>query len=281
MKNEIRIVEGYDPYRRAIMLDSDVINEETGEVEQVPYLKVCDRLEWFHKFCEVNNVPVRGVVTAPVPELTAKGLITLKATVTIGDEVYTGIGTAMVDANEGLSGSDVENAETRAIGRALRNAGFASPADGNDEETPVDGAPPQSVQSRPLVVAPLTSGEIIDSLLEEENTEPIAQGAAPVENIPAPAKKPGRPKKVAVEEQLAEALKQTYPFNPWKGRAVYELLDQPKLKDNLTWIINNYSKEEVVSWAKMLAGYLFSTVEAERKTYLDAREILRNEGLIK
>jgi uncharacterized protein YjbI with pentapeptide repeats len=83
---------------------------------------------------------------------------------------------------------------------------------------------------------------------------------------------------------LAELLKRSYPGRPWRGRPVYELLDQPELKDNLTEIIYDYNYRGDFCgedyFARMLISYLFSQTIADEKVYLGAKEILRSEGLI-
>jgi len=132
--NSCRLVENYNPYDKAVWLDT-----EDGKK---PYLCVNERIEWYTRYCEEKGYVTVGIATEYVPELTKQGMITMKATVMVGTSVYTGYGSRLVDSAEGYSGDDIESAETRAIGRALRNAGFGSPFD-DSEDNPVDGFKPQ------------------------------------------------------------------------------------------------------------------------------------------
>lgn len=91
----------------------------------------------------------------------------MKATVMVGTSAYTGYGSRLVDSAEGYSGDDIESAETRAIGRALRNAGFGSPFD-DSEDNPVDGFKPQPIpQPMSMQMPPMTPVEKLSAMTEE------------------------------------------------------------------------------------------------------------------
>lgn len=86
----------------------------------------------------------------------------------------------------------------------------------------------------------------------------------------------------ALDAKLYRFLQVKYPFKPWVGTPVYELLEQPLLKDKLTWLTTEYSgKEEIKQWAAFLLQYVFGTTNAEKQIYLAARTRLRETGLIK
>lgn len=279
---DIRNIESFNPYQRAIMLDTD-----DAEVGKKPYLPVAERLIWFHKYCEDRNINLRSITTDVVENLTKNYLLTMRATVVIDTEAYTGYGSIIIDKIEGLSGDDIEIAETRAIGRALRNAGFGSPYDESDEKTPVDGAPPQKVT---FEGAPLSSEAIINELLSEDEENTTVEQVKQEKQIELPLQPESEstipndasPADMSVEAQLIKALKVEYPFKPWPKRPTYELLELPELKKQLTWLANDYKgNASIKSWAVFVLRYVFSNNEAEKKVYLKVRESLRAEKLIK
>ena len=157
--NSCRLIENYNPYDKAVWLDT-----EDGKK---PYLCVNERIEWYTRYCEEKGYVTVGIATEYVPELTKQGMITMKATVMVGTSAYTGYGSRLVDSAEGYSGDDIESAETRAIGRALRNAGFGSPFD-DSEDNPVDGFKPQPIpQPMSMQMPPMTPVEKLSAMTEE------------------------------------------------------------------------------------------------------------------
>lgn len=275
--NDCREIEGYNPYERAILLET-----ETGEKK--PYLCVNERIAWYTRYCEESpNVSDFGIITEVVPELTRQGMITMKATVKIGGCVYTGYGSKLVDGNEGYSGDDIESAETRAIGRALRNAGFVSPYD-DGEDTPDSGFPPQRI---PDTYAPLSEEQIIvgsgSETVGESSCEKM-QETINTKNANAGQKTTSVSENIAIDKQIADMLSKPYPFRfrLWKDRPVYELLDSPELKKNLEWISKSYSgSTNIRDWATMLLKYVYPVDEADKQAYLAARKILIEKGLIR
>lgn len=277
--NDCRIIEGYNPYEKSIMLET-----ETGE--QKPYLCVNERIAWFTKYCEEYfNDSDASIITEVVPELTRQGMITMKATVKIAGSIYTGYGSKLVDRAEGYSGDDIESAETRAVGRALRNAGFVSPYD-DGEDTPDSGFPPQQIPT-PNSYAPMSAEQIIANVIEEEpkpvetsNETPTTQETQDAQGIQPSQQK--QSKDVSIEGQIANALSKPYPFRPWKDRPVYELLDLPELRKNLEWISTSYSGiTSIRDWATQLLKYIYPADDTDKQVYLAARKILIGKGLIK
>ena len=277
--NDCRIIEGYNPYEKSIMLET-----ETGE--QKPYLCVNERIAWFTKYCEEYfNDSDASIITEVVPELTRQGMITMKATVKIAGSIYTGYGSKLVDRAEGYSGDDIESAETRAVGRALRNAGFVSPYD-DGEDTPDSGFPPQQIPT-PNSYAPMSAEQIIANVIEEEpnpvetsNETPTMQETQNAQGIQPSQQK--QSKDVSIEGQIANALSKPYPFRPWKDRPVYELLDLPELRKNLEWISTAYSGSTGIrDWATQLLKYIYPADDTDKQVYLAARKILIDKGLIK
>ena len=200
--NSCRLVENYNPYDKAVWLDT-----EDGKK---PYLCVNERIEWYTRYCEEKGYVTVGIATEYVPELTKQGMITMKATVMVGTSAYTGYGSRLVDSAEGYSGDDIESAETRAIGRALRNAGFGSPFD-DSEDNPVDGFKPQPIpQPMSMQMPPMTPVEKLSAMTEEVDK-------------PSDAKK-AKTAGVKIEQQVAEILVQPYPFTPFPKLPFYELL---------------------------------------------------------
>lgn len=287
----------YNPYENAVYLE-----KEDGVM--VPYLNVSERIVWFHRYCESKEM--RGSIKTDLcPQLTGKGsypglsMVTMKAVVTLSDSVgvlseYTGYGSCMVTA-EGYSGNDIEAAETRAIGRALRNAGFISPSGESDERVPVDGAKPQNIPTP-------NATNILDTLnaMTEEHAPNVLNVANTATTVPVDTTIANafanQPSTSAVNQETAEKteavealdaklyrfLQVKYPFKPWVGTPVYELLEQPLLKDKLTWLTTEYSgKEEIKQWAAFLLQYVFGTTNAEKQIYLAARTRLREASLIK
>lgn len=60
-----------------------------------------------------------------------------------------------------------------------------------------------------------------------------------------------------MDVQLAKALKKEYPFKPWPQTPVYQLLEQPELKNKLTWLVEQYAgKEEIKQWAAFVLKYV-------------------------
>lgn len=172
--------EAYNPYENPVYLE-----KEDGVY--VPYLTVGERLVWFHRYCESQEIK-GSIKTEFCPQLTGKGsypgmsMITMKAVITLMDSFgiqseYTGYGSCVVNA-EGYSGNDVENAETRAIGRALRNAGFVSPGGESDERVPVDGAKPQNIPLPNTIGILDTINAMTDS--SATSTSDVANAATPV-----------------------------------------------------------------------------------------------------
>lgn len=265
--NDCRTVDGYNPYEKAVWLDCD-----DG---QKPYLCVNERIEWYTRYCESFGL-CAGITTEFVPELTKQGMITMKTTIILGNDTYTGYGSKLVDAAEGYSGDDIECAETRAVGRALRNAGFGSPFDDN-EDNPVDGFKPQPVpQTMPVSMTP----EQVFAQVTEETSEPENKKSTSTVSKSAPTTKPSDEMKT--DRQLAEALKKPYPFKPWPKLPLYELLEQPDLKKNLTWIANEYKgNAEVSNWAKGCLKYIYATNDTDKAVYLAARKILKDNKFIK
>lgn len=279
--NDCRIIEGYNPYEKSIMLET-----ETGE--QKPYLCVNERIAWFTKYCEEYfNDNDAGIITEVVPELTKQGMITMKATVKIAGSIYTGYGSKLVDRAEGYSGDDIESAETRAVGRALRNAGFVSPYD-DGEDTPDNGFPPQQILT-PDSYAPMSAEQIIANVIDEEpKTAETSKEVPTASSDKAPATQETQPsqakqsKDVSIEGQIANALSKPYPFRPWKDRPVYELLDLPELRKNLEWISTSYSgSTSIRDWATQLLKYIYPADDTDKQVYLAARKILIDKGLIK
>lgn len=80
--NSCRLVENYNPYDKAVWLDT-----EDGKK---PYLCVNERIEWYTRYCEEKGYVTVGIATEYVPELTKQGMITMKATVMVGTSAYTG-----------------------------------------------------------------------------------------------------------------------------------------------------------------------------------------------
>jgi hypothetical protein len=258
--NSCRLVENYNPYDKAVWLDT-----EDGKK---PYLCVNERIEWYTRYCEEKGYVTVGIATEYVPELTKQGMITMKATVMVGTSAYTGYGSRLVDSAEGYSGDDIESAETRAIGRALRNAGFGSPFD-DSEDNPVDGFKPQPIpQPMSMQMPPMTPVEKISAMTEEIDK-------------PSDAKK-AKTAGVKIEQQVAEMLEKPYPFKPWPKLPLYELLEQPDLNKNLTWIANEYKgNPEIAEWAKTCLKYIYAADDTDKAIYLAARKILRDNKLIK
>lgn len=258
----------YNPYDKVVYLDSD-------EGSLTPYLCVSDRLTWLHRYCENFGLHC-SVHTEPCIELTRKGMITMKAVITIGEDTYTGYGSRLVNTVEGYSGDDIEAAETRAIGRALRNAGFGSPFGGeSDEKTPVDGAKPQNIPTPNVNSMEATA--VLNAITDDDEPEQISMQGVQETSEPV---KPTQTESLDV--QLAKALKKEYPFKPWPQTPVYQLLEQPELKNKLTWLVEQYAgKEEIKQWAAFVLKYVCPEGQTEKQIYLAARNILREEGLIK
>lgn len=258
----------YNPYDRVMYLESD-------EGSLTPYLCVSDRLTWLHRYCENFGLHC-SVRTEPCVELTRKGMITMRALVTIGEDTYTGYGSRLVNTVEGYSGDDIEAAETRAIGRALRNAGFGSPFGGeSDEKTPVDGAKPQNIPTPNVNSMEATA--VLNAITDDDEPEQISMQGVQETSEPV---KPTQTEPLDV--QLAKALKKEYPFKPWPQTPVYLLLEHPELKNKLTWLVEQYSgKEEIKKWAAFVLKYVCPEGQTEKQIYLAARNILREEGLIK
>lgn len=278
IKPECRIVEGYNPYEKAIMLTA---NDGT----QKSYLCVNERISWYTKYCEEKGYVTVGIATEFVPELTRQGMITMKATVLVGSSVFTGYGSRIVDSIEGYSGDDIEMAETRAIGRALRNAGFGSPFD-DGEDNPVDGFPTQPPQSMRTSYAPMTAEQVIANGVDDTPELPV-QAIQPA-NQPVEAQKTKKPAQstasanLSADAQLAEMLCKPYPFRPWKDRPVYELLEMPDLKKNLEWISTSYSgSTDIRDWATQLLKYIYPADNTDKEIYLAARKLLIDKKLIK
>lgn len=283
-KEECRIVEGYNPYEKAIMLTA---NDGT----QKPYLCVNERISWYTKYCEEKRYATVGIATEFVPELTRQGMITMKATVLVGSSTFTGYGSRIVDSIEGYSGDDIEMAETRAIGRALRNAGFGSPFD-DGEDNPVDGFPAQPPQSMRTSYAPMTAEQVIANGVDDTPELP-AQVVQPVQPANKPAKAQTQTQttqtaqttasaNLSADAQLAEMLCKPYPFRPWKDRPVYELLEMPDLKKNLEWISTSYSgSTDIRDWATQLLKYIYPADNTDKEIYLAARKLLIDKKLIK
>lgn len=272
----------YNPYDRVMYLESD-------EGSLTPYLCVSDRLTWLHRYCENFGLHC-SVRTEPCVELTRKGMITMRALVTIGEDTYTGYGSRLVNTVEGYSGDDIEAAETRAIGRALRNAGFGSPFGGeSDEKTPVDGAKPQNIPT--YNTNPMDATAVLNAITDD--TEPEQSAMQESQGTPEASatafeqirlnSEPDEPTKAEpLDVQLAKALKKEYPFKPWPQTPVYLLLEHPELKNKLTWLVEQYSgKEEIKKWAAFVLKYVCPEGQTEKQIYLAARNILREEGLIK
>lgn len=287
VKPECRMVEGYNPYDKAIMLTA---NDGT----QKPYLCVNERISWYTKYCEDKGYVTVGIATEFVPELTRQGMITMKATVLVGTSAFTGYGSRIVDSIEGYSGDDIEMAETRAIGRALRNAGFGSPFD-DGEDNPVDGFPAQPPQNMRTSYAPMTAEQLIANGVDDTPELP-AQVIQPVQSV-QPANKPAKAQtqtqttqtaqttasaNLSADAQLAEMLCKPYPFRPWKDRPVYELLEIPDLKKNLEWISTSYSgSTDIRDWATQLLKYIYPADNTDKEIYLAARKLLIDKKLIK
>lgn len=273
---DCRLTEAYNPYNAVVHL-----HEDNGTLK--PYLCVNERIVWFHRYCE--DAKIHGSITTEfVPELTRAGMITMKATVSLGEggEVFTGYGSRLVNSAEGYSGDDIEGAETRAIGRALRNAGFGSPFYEGDEGTPVDGAMPQNIPSTYNMSAADVLDAVTDDIpMEATNPAPATQATATAATETTTTKKQKK-NNLSLDAKLAGALKMNYPFKPWPQIPVYELLDNPQLKEHLTWLANQYNgKEEIKNWATFVLKYVFFENETDKQIYIAARKILRDEGLIK
>ena len=247
-----REVKGKNPLDFAIKI-------EDSEGKEVPYLRVSDRIMWFHRYCEENKI-VAKVDSEIVPECSGQNQITLKATIQMGENVYFGYGSSLF-TGEGLQGSEIESAETRALGRALRNAGFITPYDLTEEKTPVDTG------------ASFTNQNIQPD--KPDKAKPIAPSAPPKPKKEGEGKTPQNQ-----VETLVKALKQKYPYKPFPNVPVYQLLEQPQLKTGLEFIKNsNVKNENLKKWASFLLESLYNS--ENRDIYIEARILLGEEGLLK
>lgn len=138
---EINAVEGFDPTSLTVK-----IQDENGEERE--HLLVKDRVSWF-----MLKHPKGTIETAPYPVTNMGNMVVEIAKVFDGEGhlLATGTGSAIYHENDSFGKSPFECAETKAIGRALANAGFGT-QQGADFDLPpktvIDMGVPSSEDSK-------------------------------------------------------------------------------------------------------------------------------------
>lgn len=276
----------YNPEKDLVTVNHHPENPEQAEL----YLPVKNRLYWMQVYCEENGINYK-IDESELHFLESIGLMQVVVKIFFNDELVTSstAGDVFIRGDDDHNSKLIQNAATKAKGRALSNLGFGTVVAASDAESgdfyPVDaGIQYIRDEKNPLIFKAVPKQEAsVNNSIEKNTAGPEEKATASpnpdvkpyaAKTVTPPAEKPARSAEVRKtqpvsndnlpEISLEEAYNFVLPIGSNKGKTMSEVA---ALKpDNIRWFASdeytarNETARKVKAAAKRIIEHLDSEI---------------------